>query len=254
MSRTCARTGLTLLSDNVSGYRVAKLSYGPVDPPEQPATVASRADWSRFDTPGSTIYLADRRRTAFAETTAWARMTPSHKTHLEKSAALFGIPIDEMNEMIRADWEKNGHMAPGWLPSGWRESRLIYELRIDQQGDWIDLTNDGSISVINRELGVELNETCSVAFVTLSTLTGENREATTLIATWLREQVLQDGNYPLGIKFHSKHGAGACWAFWLRRRDERLGSDRISELSATEIEDNDPDYCEAIKAFGIGTR
>lgn len=181
-------------------------------------------------------------------------MTPSHLKSLEKSAALLGYTVEEMSLQVRNEWEALGHMTPGWVPAGWREARLLYELSIDADGHFVDLTTAESLATLNRELG----EVCEADYeefpITLGTLTGENREVTTAIATWVRDQVLDDGSYPLGIRFHTKHGGGVCWAYWLRRTDDKLGPDFISVKSEFEITLRDPAYKAVLKDFGIQSR
>lgn len=55
---TCSSTGLNIVASNGRHiYRVAKAIYGPTKPPERgggddPVT----REWSRWDTPGRTIY------------------------------------------------------------------------------------------------------------------------------------------------------------------------------------------------------
>lgn len=55
--------------------------------------------------------------------------------------------------MVEEDWRKNLNMVPGWLPASWRAGRLMYKLRVPEQAQWIDLTDDVSVAVLNRELG-----------------------------------------------------------------------------------------------------
>lgn len=71
--------------------------------------------------------------------------------------------------------------------------------------------------------------------ITLGAFTGNNRQATTTIADWIRGQVLDNGSYADGIKFHSKYGTGTCWAYWLRRLDLGLTDDLVSVISEQEI-------------------
>lgn len=254
MSRVCTETGLALLSEPVTGFRIAKSSYGPANPVPRSQKPGSRRDWSRFDTAGSTLYLAGDQRTAYAESLSWARMTPGHRKSLQKIADFAGISLEQVSAEVREDWERSGKMTPGWIPVDWRAGRILYTLHIDQPGEWIDLTATESVAAINRGLGEELNDLYGETFLTLSTLTGDNREATTLIAAWLREQVLDSGAYSLGVKFHSKRGGGICWAYWMRRFDDGLGPEKVTVLAATEIEPTDADYCSVLKMFDIESR
>ncbi|MHA7220938.1 hypothetical protein ACX80S_01160 [Arthrobacter sp. RHLT1-20] len=90
--------------------------------------------------------------------------------------------------------------------------------------------------------------------VPLATLTVEDREPTTHIAQWLREQVLDDGNYAAGVRAHSKYGGGVCWAYWMRRRDDNLGANPVAVLAATEIHSNDSDLECVLAMYGLDCR
>lgn len=65
--RICAKTGLALVSGPDSAYRVAKESYGPLNPQERGLLSDDRSTWYRFDTPGDSGYLhLDQRRIPLA--------------------------------------------------------------------------------------------------------------------------------------------------------------------------------------------
>ncbi|WP_251036621.1 hypothetical protein [Arthrobacter sp. ISL-28] len=85
-------------------------------------------------------------------------------------------------------------------------------------------------------------------------MAGENREATTAMAEWLREQVLDDGNYAAGIRAHSKYGGGICFAYWLRRQDDRLGPDPVQVQTETEIHRDDPYLKYILGLYGLDCR
>jgi len=89
-----------------------------------------RSSWSRFDTPGSTVYLAEDRRTAYAETLAMARVGKDFRDAVTFAAGQFGITVETARRMIHDDWTRNGNMVPGWLPANWRDGRLMYTLQI----------------------------------------------------------------------------------------------------------------------------
>ncbi|GEO90715.1 hypothetical protein KFL01_00210 [Kocuria flava] len=74
MSGVCTRTGLARVDGPVNGFRIAKTSYGPLNPPVRPEAIVDRSDSSRFDTPGSTVYLSGDAATAYAgPRSPWAR-------------------------------------------------------------------------------------------------------------------------------------------------------------------------------------
>lgn len=256
MSRVCTSTGLAIVDEELEGFRIAKSSYGPTSPiqrPPLPPRSLQRNKWSRFDTAGSTIYLADTKRTAFLETLAPIRIGPEFRSAVAFAAKTFGIPLADARAMVEADWVSNGNMVPGWLPASWRDGRLMYNLRVPAPVQCVDLTDDISIAALNREIGERL-EALREPGITLGTFTGNNRRATTVIAEWIRDQVLDDGSFADGIKFHSKYGTGTCWAYWLRRRDLNLSGDPVSTLSESEIPANDPDLTSVLDLYGAKCR
>lgn len=254
MTGVCSSTGLAYVKGPVTGYRIAKSSYGPMNPLARSAGAVDRSSWSRFDTPGSTVYLAGDRRTAYAETLAMARIGKEFRDAVAFAARQFNISVEAARKMIQDDWTRNGNMVPGWLPANWRDGRLMYTLRINEPIRWIDLTAAESIAALNRHLGQQLDDTFGIGTVTLATLAGENRAATTAIAEWLREQVLDDANYAAGVRAHSKYGGGHCWAYWLRRQDDRLGPDPVELETETEIHRDDTDLNYVLSLYGLECR
>ncbi|GAC1373439.1 MAG: hypothetical protein NVSMB43_11050 [Pseudarthrobacter sp.] len=254
MTEVCSITGLAYVEGPVTGYRIAKSSYGPLNPLPRSSGTADRSSWSRFDTPGSTVYLAGDRRTAYAETLAMARVGKDFRDAVAFAADQFGVTVETARKMIQEDWTRSGNMVPGWLPANWRDGRLIYTLQINRPIRWIDLTAAESIAALNRNLGQQLDDAFGIGTVTLGTLTGENRGATTTVAEWLREQVLDDGNYAAGVRAHSKYGGGLCWAYWLRRLDNRLGPDPVLIEAETEIHRDDADLNYVLSLYGLECR
>ncbi|MGJ9403914.1 flavin-containing monooxygenase [Arthrobacter sp. KK5.5] len=84
------------------------------------------------------------------------------------------------------------------------------------------------MAALNASIGCHLyDDGVLPETLTLSEVTSGDRLATTLLASYVREQVLEDGSYPMGIRFPSKHGSTGkghrhCYAFWMRRRDVGL--------------------------------
>lgn len=253
--RVCADTGLSLTDPGLTGYRIAKSSYGALDPKPRDGSLVGRTSWSRFDTPGRTIYLAETRRTAFAETLSPARVGPAFNSAVEFAAHHFGISAALAREEIEEEWTRNGNLVPGWLPASWRDGRRMYQLTVHPSaGEWIDLTQAESIAALNRNITDILLPQLNIDEITLGTLTGPNRLATTLIAEWLRNQVLDDGNYAAGVKFHSKLGSGACWAYWMRHTDDGLGSEPVTELDQQDITHDDTDLTYILNLYGAQCR
>lgn len=256
--RTCHKTGLALVDGPAVAYRVAKESYGPLNPQERGLLSDDRSTWYRFDTPGRTIYAAEDEKTAFLEALSWARMTASHVAYLEKTAAFFGVPVETIRQEVEEQWHANGHMAPGWIPANWRDGRLLFELTFGS-GQWVDIAHADTLHALNGALSSLLYEVDVDETLTLSEVTSGRREVTTVLAAWIKDQVLDDGSYPMGIRFPSKHGAvgagaGFCWAFWLRRTDIGLDDDPVTANAGTEILENDSAYAFALARHAIKSR
>lgn len=257
MRRVCTTTGLALIDTRLTGFRIAKSSYGPLSPRPRPdAPGASRSGWSRFDTPGRTLYLADGKRTAYAETETLSptRVAADFRSAVAFAATRFGIAEETAARLVEEDWVRNGNMVPGWLPASWRDGRLVYRLHMESTAAWVDLTAAESIAALNRSLGPAFETQLGINGITLGTLTGDNREATTLIAQWAREQVLDDGGYAAGVRFHSKFGGGACWAYWMRRTDDGLGPEPVQVISEDEIHAQEKDLEYVLNLYGVSCR
>lgn len=249
--RVCTNTGLALVDGPRTGYRIAKVSYGPVNPLERSADPGEdRSRWSRFDTPGRTIYLADSRRIAFAETLSVARISADFRSAVEFAARHFEMSQQQAWKEIEDDWIRNGYMTPGSVPAGWRDDHLIYQLSITSPAPWVDLTATESLAAVSVALGQDLRSVHGVDLLTLGTLTGEDRQVTSVIAEWIRNQIVDDGSYPAGVKFHSKLGGGACWAFWMRRTDDGLGDDPVEIVSEQHILQHDADMKYVLGLYG----
>lgn len=174
MNGLCARTGLSYVDGPVIGFWIAKTSYGPLNPVARAEANANRSSWARFDTPGSTIYLADDAATAYAETLAMARMSRKFRSAITFAAEFYEISWEEAHRMVREEW--------------------------------------------------------------------------------IREQVLDDGSYAAGVQFHSKYGSGVCWAYWMRRRDDQLGTDAVSVVEESAIRLDDRDLMRVLARYEIDAR
>lgn len=183
-----------------------------------------------------------------------ARVGKDFRDAVAFAARQFGLPVEVAQKMIQDDWTRNGNMVPGWLPANWRDGRLMYTLRINEPIRWVDLTAAESIAALNRHLGQQLDDAYGLGTVTLGTLAGDDREVTTAIAQWVREQVLDDGYYAAGVRAHSKYGGGLCWAYWLRRHDDRLGPDPVQVQTEAEIHRNDADLNYVLSLYGLECR
>lgn len=257
--RTCARTGLALTSGPVRSFRIARESYGPLDPPKRKPGSAI-AQWSRYDTPGHTIYSSAEEVIAFLELLAPYRTDVANERRaLQPVADALGIPLDAYWKLVCDDWAAHGSVHPLWLPQVFREGREISELQYPE-GWWIDISATETMNALPDIFeSVDPGEGKRVEALTIAALTGDNREFTTMIASVLRENVqLDDGSLPMGIEFTSKHGhpsgaTGRCWAYWMRDVDAGM-SEPTRVLRRSPIEADNPAYLQAQALCKIRSR
>ncbi|MCW2131349.1 hypothetical protein [Arthrobacter sp. VKM Ac-2550] len=248
--RQCARTGLWVIEDFRYGYRIATTSWGPMNPLPRLAG-DDPASWNRYDTPGSTIYLADTEEIAFAEMLSSFALKLGEVHPLQKDADFLGLSLEEYMAELAGEWDGQQNMQPGFLPRHWRDRRLLYRLGLQAPGWWVDVEHPDSIAAISGGIGKQLSDGAGLERLTLGVLHGENRTATTLIATWLRSLTLDDETEPVGIRFRSKHGGGYSWAYWLRRADTGLTGDPMTADDGTTIESNRPSLLAVTSRFNI---
>lgn len=254
----CSKTGLLLRpAAQQRIWRVAKTSYGALNPQQRPAS-GDRSDWGRYDVPGGrTAYGASPKEATFGESLA------SQRLKLTKSAPTWEDLFDDapppgvtsLLEAVEREWAERKYMPPGTVAAGWRHERLVYELRLPDSGWFIDIERAESISAISTALKSDLAG-LGLQTLTVANLRGEQRTLTTTIATWLRSQVLHDGSLPHGIQFGSKHDSDwTCWAIWLRRLDDGLSaaSEPTKSDSGTEIKscDQNEELGRVVKLFDL---
>lgn len=266
--KICSKTGLALMSGPVFANRIARTSYGPLDPPlREPQTDPSIAprdhvgNWGRYDTVGRTIYATDEPVVAFMELLApYRTKVTGERRALQPLADHLGIPLDDLWRDIVADWDEVGNMKASWLPRQFREGRGLYVLAFPK-GWWIDIAASETIAAVHDLFGSRWPTSGGESDepLTLSHLTGEDRVLTTAIAGKLRESIeLDDGTLPLGIAFTSKHGhpsggTGRCWAYWMRDLDNGLPEPTKVRIS-TGISDSSQPFNEALLLCKIRSR
>lgn len=258
--RICTSTGLALTSSPVDAQRIARESYGPLNPIPR-ASGAHPGPWSRYDTPGRTVYACADHLSAYMELLAPFRTEiGDERSALQSAADSMRIPLDEYWNAIVDEWDGGGSMRAQWLPSVFRDGRAVYALRFPQ-GWWIDITAIETISALH-DLYPGTWPTADdvpVDHLTLAHLTGEDRVLTTAIAAAIRDDlVLDDGTLPLGIEFFSKHGhpsggSGICWAYWMRDVDNGLDEPTVIAHSSP-ISARDPSFNAALAHCKIRTR
>lgn len=254
--RICNRTGFGLSFTPGAPVRVANETRGPFDPPPRGES-EGRGGWSRFDTEGRTIYACAEKATAFMELLAPYRQKISeHRRALIPLAKALGKDVDELWADIVTDWDQQRKEDAGWLPTSFRTNRAVYTIRFPS-GWWIDATASETIAALSQKFTDRL--TMLHEPLTMSHLTGGDRNLTTAIAAVLHDQVvLDDGTKPLGIEFLSKHGSssagsGICWAYWMSD-DGKQSTSQLQVVSKDAIDPNDTDLALAQHYCGIRLR
>lgn len=215
----CEKTGLSLVpATGQTAYRIAKTSYGPMNPPVRPER-GKRTEWGRFDVAGyRTAYAGSTEDCAYAESLAFAKPDIGNVDLSE----IFDDEPDgaTLLEAVQQEWADACHMRPGEVAAGWRRERLMHQMSLPQSGWFVGIDYPESIAAVEANLSGSLSM-AGVSRLTTSHLYGEDRALTTSIAEWVWHQVLYDGSLPHGIVYSSKHGANwRCWAIWLRAMDD----------------------------------
>jgi hypothetical protein len=256
--RQCSKTGLQL--EPASGqriWRIAKTSYGPLNPQERKAQ-SHRRDWGRYDVLGHrTIYGASPAVASYAESLAAQRLR-----FTREGPALTELfddldPDDQTSllEAVERDWAERNHMAPGTVAAGWRLERRLYELRLPRNGWFVAIERAESITAVSAALKSELGD-LGLDQLSVGDLRSEHRVLTTTIADWVWHQTLDDGTKPHGIRFGSKHDSTwSCWAIWLRAVDDgkRLSAELTKSDKGAHILDceHNPEMARVMKLFKI---
>lgn len=256
--RTCTGTGLRLvLTDGEKAYRVAKDRYGalsaransivgPLPVGTDPAVGDGRG---RFDTIGSTIYLADSRRGAYAEVLLAFR---KERAKIAAVAETVGWDVDEYIDQVASEAAANGVDVPWAISVDWQMDRSIYEIRLPREGWWIKMDHADTLAALERLVPTVGGTTEQLRLLTSGTIEGEDRTLTTLLAHVIRGQSLDDGSEPLGISYQSKTLMGRCWAYWDRRSDAGLSPGRNDLLQlVSENVGPDPDFAGTADFYGL---
>ena len=248
-SRVCSGTGFRLVpAAGEISFRVAKDRYGalsvrknsivgPLPIGTDPADGDSRG---RFDSLGSTIYLADSRQCAYSEVLGGLRQ---ERASIAKAAESIGWEVDEYIESVRAQAQANGIDVPWAITVDWQMDRSIYEIRLPRNGWWVQLDDADTLQALQHLAPTTVGMTEQLQLLTSGSIAGENRDLTTLLAHIVRGQMLDDGSEPLGISFPSKTLRGRCWAYWDRRADAGLspGRDDLLQLTSENV-GPDPEF------------
>ena len=161
------------------------------------------------------------------------------------------MTLEEFYEEVASQWQEKSFMNSGTLPRTWRTGRQLHIVELPFPGWWIDVEHPETVAAVEVAIPDTLKD-LGVAHIDTSLLRSNRREVTTAIADHLRELVLFDGSYPLGIRFGSRHGGFVNWAVWLRNHDLNLpGGDGLIHLNKSPIYFNDPDLEAASRRFRL---
>jgi hypothetical protein len=237
----CASTGLNIVASSAQSlFRVAQTKFGAVNPPPRVPGEHPVENWSRWDTPGRTIYGSSTATAAFVEVLEYIKPDPPATPMAELFDDVEAGDAVTFADQVARELPKSGGMPYRSISQGWRQTRSLYELQLPNTGWFVDITGANSISVLSNELGSTLLAECGIDQLTLSELTSSSadlKRLTTGMATWIRESVqLQDGERPHGIAYPSKWGTTLDnWAMWLRRTDDGTGADPLTLVEASDI-------------------
>lgn len=235
----CTASGLNIVASTGQRiFRVARSQYGPLNPPVR-LPGGDVETWSRWDTPGRTIYGGSTASGAFVEVLEYITVDPPATPLSELFDDVGPDDAATFADQVARELPAHGAMPYRSISQGWRHVRSIYELRLPLSGWFVNVAGAESISVLSTELAPLLDR-CSVDHLTLSELTSsaeEMKALTTGIATWIRDTVhLRDGERPHGIVYPSKWGSTLDnWAMWLRRTDDGTGPDPVEVTDTSGI-------------------
>jgi hypothetical protein len=214
--RTCPTTGIALVpASGQTVFRLAKPSYGPLNPQRRTATSADdRSGWNRFDLPGEqTIYAASSPEGSYGELLGSLK-----KPRPVAAARLFDDAGGAtMEELIAADWAAAGkRLAPYVVDINWLFEFLLYMMTLPQSGWLVDSEHSRTVTYLQGNIPLPLWER-SIQRVTVSDLRSEDRFVTTHLAERLARARLDEGDTAIGLRYGSKHGSDwDCWTVWLR--------------------------------------
>lgn len=180
---------------------------------------------NRYDVPGGgVLYASTDVRGCFAETLARYRVK-------------LGSPV------AIAAAKDTGFMPPGSIPASWREARRKYKLTTPNPLPFLDIENEDTRSVLEREMPLALAR-FNVENLDIPTIRGSDRRLTRAFADWAYTRTGADGR-PLysGIRYVSKHGDYECWAIF--------DGTNVEPLEAESIEKLDPDLVAVASVFNL---
>ena len=211
----CANTGLALLpAGGRSVYRLAKPSYGVLNPPARGVSSSEdRAGWNRFDLPGEqTIYCASSAEGAYGELLGALKVGGPYRAeeYLDDPGA------DDLYALIAQDWNDLGVRPPGVVDIHWLYAHCLYTVTLPLSGWFVEIEHARTITYLASHIPLSLWER-GVDEITVAQTRSGDRHLTTELAATLAIAPLVGGVRALGVHYFSKHGTQwSCWAVWLR--------------------------------------
>lgn len=239
--RVCDRTGVALVSYPAMGtWRVFKEVYGPLK--GRPRTSDDPDEWSRFDLPGqATLYSATERKGAYAESLADFR--PRIEVLAKMAQDIFDDVGSGQNPIVD-EWCSRGHMFPGNIPAVWHVERRIAQIHVPVPGWYVDVEHPESLNALRPRMAGLLHKQKMTDF-DVAAIRSENRVVTCAVAELLLNELLDDGSYPLGIRYNSRLGTEwECWANFPETTVEAVDTQPL-DLSA------DSDLAAITELFGL---
>jgi len=201
----CATTGLALSeSQSQRVYRLAKPSYGPLNPQKRPLTShAERGSWNRFDLPGhQTIYTASTADGAYGELLGPLKV--NQRGTYAASKYLDNAECEDLYTQISKEWVEADKLPVGRVDIHWLYEYRIYEIELPKNGWFVEIEHSRSLTYLTKHLPLSLYESGLVS-VTLGEIHGSDRNVTTALAEAVGKTTLNGfGTAPLGVHYQSK--------------------------------------------------
>jgi len=237
----CQLTGLKLVRSSAQRvWRVARTSYGALNPLRRNPADVSRQQWGRWDPPGAkTIYASQHVVGSYMETLGWSR--PSEDAPASKYFT-DAQPGETLHKALADDWSSKGTMSLWSVPASWREGRSLYKLGFPKTGWFVNVVDTQTLSRLTAAITHPEQRT-------ISALMGENQDLTTRVGEWIRNCELFDNSRPVGVIYPSKFGLNQwCYAAWLA---EKGTTEQITILGDRAIEVSDADYRNAASLLHV---
>lgn len=248
---TCTSTGIALIpASGQTVYRLAKPSYGPLNPRRRPPTSDDdRGEWNRFDLAGhQTVYAASSPEGAYGELLgSLKKPAPMPASELFDDAD--GATVEEL---IAQDWATAGkHLAPYVVDINWLYEFRMYTMTLPTAGWLVESEHSRTVSYLHQHIPLPLWER-GIAQVTVAVLRSEDRFITTHLAEQLAGARLAHDATAIGLRYGSKHGSDwNCWTIWLR--DDVAAGISVDDGAPVQSPDINPTLAKVLETYSLST-